>query len=320
MSKQHVTVIMGGPSVEYEVSLDSGQKIAGHLDASKYEIDIVHITKDRRWLVGRDETEMPMHEVLARMQQQATTAFIAIHGTYGEDGTIQALLSHHQIPFTGSGIGASLLAIDKVTSQELFAAAGLTVIPTTICTANTADSVQVDDFPVIVKPSRLGSSVGVRIVHDESELQPAIHEALLLDQEAMIQPLIEGREIACGVLQKHGKNEALPPTELTPLISDFFDYKAKYQPGGTKETTPPDMDAAIIAKIQKAAIVAHEAVGCASYSRSDFIVRGSELFILEINTLPGMTATSILPQQAAAAGITFPELLDIIIANAGTTV
>lgn len=320
MSKQHITVVMGGPSVEYEVSLDSGKMIIEHLDTSKYDIERVHIAQDRRWLVGNDEKEVPMQQVLDMMDQRRTVVFIALHGTYGEDGTIQALLARHNIPFTGSDAVTSLLAIDKVTSQELFAAAGLTTIPTQVCDIHSADNVEVTEFPVVVKPSRLGSSVGVRIVKEQSELQPAIHEVLLLDREVLIQSLIRGREVACGVLHQESEAVALPPTELTPLISEFFDYKAKYQSGGTKETTPPDMNAATIKKIQQAALSAHRAVGCAGYSRSDFIVSGDAMYILEINTLPGMTKTSILPQEAAAAGIEFPELLDIIIENVRTAV
>lgn len=326
MSKQHITVIMGGPSVEYEVSLNSGQKIYEQLDREKYEVEIIHLTRDRRWLVGSDEAEHSLREVVELLHKLKTTVFIAIHGTYGEDGTIQALLEQHDIAYTGSGVSASLLAMDKVTSQELFSAANLTVIPTLVFDKNSCDqaleqiNARAIDYPLIVKPARLGSSVGVQIVKDETALQPAIHEALLYDQEAMVQPLIVGREVACGVLEKDGKPVALPPTELIPVISEFFDYKAKYEVGGTKEITPPEMEDALIKQIQQAAVTAHQAVGCRNYSRSDFIVFEGKLFILEVNTLPGMTKTSILPQQANAASISFTELLDTIIRNSKTAV
>lgn len=326
MSKQRIAVLMGGPSSEHDVSLHTGASMLQNLDDTKYQILRVTISRTYQWQFDQEEpvsTEVAMRQ----LKEKADIALLALHGTFGEDGTIQALLDLHRIPYTGSGVGASVLAMDKTISGELFEAAGL-LVPKTLAfekgDTTIKDSVARSiEFPVVVKPSRQGSSVGVHIVKDAASLQAALEDAFSFDRIVVVQQYVQGREVACGVLE-HGHGERpspLPPTELIPKQAEFFDYEAKYTAGMTDEITPPDMAEDIIKKIQHYAVEAHQVLGCSSYSRTDMIVtKDGEIYIIELNNLPGMTETSLLPQQAAAANIGFPELLDSIISNVKTAV
>lgn len=292
--KLRIAVFVGGPSAEHEVSLKTGAMILEHLDPERYEVRRVFINKRGRWSVP-----------LKKLKGLIDVAFIAIHGEYGEDGTLQALLEEAHIPFTGSGSTASRLGMDKIVAGELFTKAGLTMPPVPT------------KFPVVVKPSDRGSSVGVTIAKNTGELLPAIQNALHTSPRVMFQQYIVGREVTCGVLEINGRAVTLPPTEIIPVASSFFDFKAKYAPGGSREITPPNLPNDTIKRIQRVALTAHRAIGCRGMSRTDTILdaRGN-IFVLEINTIPGMTKTSLLPQAAAAAGISFPKLLDYIIASA----
>jgi len=316
MSKKlRVALIYGGPSAEYDVSLNSARAIRDNLSRKKYSLIDVHITKDEVWVVdGEKQDQNRALEVLKTVD----LAVLAVHGTFGEDGKLQKLLDDHEIVFTGSGAEASALAMDKVRAGNVFAGAGLLVPKTFIATtAEEAEKVSKNlDLPLVVKPVSQGSSVGVSIVREAGQLKEAVKLAFQHDQQIIIQEFIAGREVSCGVLEVGGSVESLPPTELIPAEADFFDYHAKYTPGATNEVTPPEMPEKVIKHIQDLAIKAHQAIGCQDYSRTDMFVRGDEIFLIEINTLPGMTETSILPQQAAAAGISFQKLIDTLIQSA----
>lgn len=318
-NKIRVCVVMGGPSAEHDVSLRTGQAMIDNLDKQKYEICVVQISRLGLWNIDGDE--IGFGEAIKWLEANADVVLLAVHGTFGEDGTLQAALELHDIPFTGSSAVASLLAIDKIVSGELFQASGLTIPKTIMLDIDNAQSA-LDKIkamlPVVIKPVRQGSSVGVSLVKDAESIQAACDLAMEHDHEIMVQEYIDGREVSCGVMHDPAKNEliALPPTEIIIKNGEFFDYNEKYSADGAEEITPADMPEELIAEIQAVARRAHEILGCSGYSRTDIIVRGKELVVIEINTLPGMTETSILPRQAAAAGMGFDQVLDMLIDNA----
>lgn len=302
-NKLRIAVLLGGPSAEYEVSLKTGKMVAENLDPERYTAQTILISKRGKWPIS-----------LATLKDNFDLAFIAMHGEYGEDGTIQAVLEHAKIPFTGSGSHASKLGMDKAASARVFAKAGLAV-PQGWRIKNRA--VRFGKYPIVIKPADLGSSVGVSIVKTVNELLLAIELAFKHSKSVLAQQFIAGREFTCGVLEIDAKLRALPPTEIIPKASSFFDFAAKYTAGASQEITPPNLPPAKIKRLQQIALKAHKALGCRGFSRTDIIMdKTGKMFVLEINTIPGMTSTSLLPQQAAAAGISFPELLDIIVRGA----
>lgn len=285
---------MGGPSAEHGVSLKSGSMVLKYLDPSRYKARGIVIAKDGKWPIS-----------LATLKRDFDLAFIAMHGAYGEDGTIQALLEERGIPFTGSGSVASRLGMDKTASSEAFQKAGLRVPGPAA------------HFPMVIKPANHGSSIGVHLVSQPKALPGAIIDASKYSSAVIVQEYIAGREFTCGVLDVNGKTQALPPTEIILRSAKFFDYTSKYILGASREITPPKLPVQKIKEIQRTALQAHRAIGAKGFSRTDIIMNKSgHLYVLEINTIPGMTATSLLPQQAAAAGMNFPKLLDVIVRGA----
>lgn len=358
----NVFVLMGGPSAEHDVSLGTGEMIIRNLDQKKFRILPIVITKTGRWLVGsRGRTQylsapasarssgsrrLLLDAVIPRSARAPSStaspqllqgtararslrtaadhvAFIAMHGTYGEDGTIQGLLELAGIPYTGSGVLASALAMDKAISAKLLSQQGLATPRFVVFGKNDwrknkkriTGKIRGLRYPVVIKPKDLGSSVGITIVKKPSELLKAARTALSHSPDVMAQEYIRGKELTCGVIDK-GTPEtaiALQPTEIIPKTSAFFDYHAKYTPGASQEITPPRLPKSVIRNIQKAALAAHRALGCSGMSRTDMILTDSKLYVLEVNTIPGMTETSLLPQAAKACGISFPKLLERIV-------
>ncbi len=291
--KLRIAVLSGGPSAEHEVSLKTGKMVADNLDKNKYEILPIIISKKGEW-------PMPIED----LKNNVHAAFIAMHGEYGEDGTLQNELEKISVPFTGSRAGASRLGMDKVASLAIFSGAGLRVPGVA------------KGCPMVIKPADRGSSVGVSIIKNEALIPNAIQKALKYSPNIMMQQFITGREFTCGVLEIDGATKALPPTEIIPKKSSFFDYSAKYESGASDEITPPKLPDSKIAEMKRIAVVAHNAIGARGFSRTDMIMdKKGHFYALEINTIPGLTKTSLLPQQAKAAGIEFVKLLDIIIEN-----
>ncbi len=317
MAKQKVAVVYGGPSREHDVSLNSGQAIVTALDKAKYDIHAVEISRDNKWQIKN--TTYSLDDALEYLKQNVDFILIALHGTFGEDGTIQRLLEQRHIPFSGSGSGASRLAMHKDQTAKVLQKAGFNVPNEKVFTHGFTEDITaiLEGFslPVIVKPVAQGSSFGVAKVTDATQLVPAMQLALQADDKVLIQEYITGNEVSVGVIEdEKGVLHALPPTELIPLESDFFDYDAKYTKGAADEITPPNLPETVVSKIQTIALRVHDTIGCEGYSRTDMIIQDNEIVVIEINTLPGMTETSILPQQAQAAGISFSEMLDLIIA------
>jgi len=330
-----ITVLMGGTSSERDVSLASGLRIAEALRSRGHDVKVVDTAKgpvdratEQQMLAGGVvKTKPPTPDELARMNAESladTTArlpkrgecdvaFLALHGGRGEDGTIQALLDLAGVPYTGSGHLASALAMDKDLSKHLMRAHGVRTADWMMATdpKATPSAAEVErtlGFPVIVKPSKQGSTVGLSIVKQASELAPAIAEAFRHDDEVMLERFIAGRELTVPILG----GEALPVGEIIPK-KEIYDYECKYTPGMAVEVFPAALSAEQTAEVQRQAQQAFAALKLNGCARIDFRLNAAgEFYCLEANTLPGMTATSLVPQGAAAAGMDFPVLCERI--------
>jgi D-alanine-D-alanine ligase len=326
---------MGGTSSERDVSLASGLRIAEALRSRGHDVRAVDTAKgalsladEQRMLSERVVKQLPPSPgELARMNAESLAdtagrlpkrgdcdvAFLALHGGRGEDGTVQALLDLAGVPYTGSGHLASALAMDKDLSKHLFRAHDVGTANWLMATdpSRLPDRAAVEralGWPVIVKPSKQGSTVGLSIVKQPSELEAAIAEAFEHDDEVMIEQFIAGRELTVGILG----GEALPVGEIIPK-HEIYDYECKYTPGMAEETFPAALSAAETAEVQAQACRAFLSLKLGGCARIDFRMAASgEFYCLEANTLPGMTATSLVPQGAAAAGIDFPDLCERI--------
>ena len=303
MGRLRLALIAGGVSGEREVSLKGAAGVEKALDPGKYEV------------VRFDPaTDLPR---IAAQAKEIDVAFILLHGIHGEDGTMQGFLDLLGIPYQGAGVLGSALAMDKNLAKTLYRLHGLPVAPWEMARREDIDVparlLAKLRLPLVVKPVRQGSSIGMSIVRESSALGPSLAKAFEHDREVMVEQYIKGREITVGVI---GNDEpvALPLVEIIPDKKyEFFDYEAKYQPGATREVCPAEVDDEIRAKAQRYGLTAHRALQLRGYSRTDMIVCGDEVYLLETNTIPGMTPTSLLPQAAAAYGLPFPALLDRLI-------
>lgn len=308
MRKLTVGILMGGKSSEHEVSLSTGANIIEALNKNRYRVVPIEISKQNQW--KRKGKAMTVEKAL----EDVGMVFNALHGEYGEDGIIQGLLEALEIPYTGSGVRASSLAMDKVKSRVLFKISGLNV-PNYQILKSFKDNLRLS-FPGVIKPVFLGSSVGVSIVKNKKEFKKALDKALKHCPKVLFEEYIEGKEVTCGILDNFQGEEhcALPVTEIVPPKGRFFDYQVKYN-GSTQEITPARIDKNLTREVQEVAKSAHKILGCYGYSRTDMIIKAdsNKIYVLEVNTLPGMTKASLYPQAAEAAGIEFPRLLDKII-------
>jgi D-alanine-D-alanine ligase len=303
MSKnKHVAVLMGGWSSERPVSLESGRECADNLEAAGYRVTRIDVERD-------------IAEVLARLKPDVV--FNALHGPFGEDGTIQGMLEILGIPYTHSGVLASALAMNKEKAKTIAAAAGIPVAEHRIASRFEAAKEHVLDPPYVVKPIGEGSSFGVMIVPKDQTHPP---QSLGSDEWAfgelvMAERYVAGRDLTCAVMG----DEVLGVTEIVPLGHGFYDYDAKYAPGGSKHICPAPLKPFVYQSVRRLALEAHRAVGCRGVSRSDFRYdeAGSDDIIwLEVNTQPGMTRTSLVPELAAHAGMSFPELVAWMVEDA----
>ncbi len=308
-----IAILFGGPSSEYEVSLSSAKNIIESIDRNLFNVLEVHITKDCMYDI--DGVLYLEREGLEEIQKRKIeVVFPVLHGAYGEDGTLQRLLEQMQIPFVGSSSSVSSLAIDKNKTNILFQNHGL-IIPKTSHIKR--DSVEHDClYPVIVKPVDEGSSVDLFKCNNEEEYKN-VHEVIFKNHETMlIQECIEGREFTCGVIEDEGNPMPLLATEIILTQGELFDYDAKYTVGGCIEVTPAEVHDDVMKRIQNVALTCHTLLGCKSLSRTDMILRDDSLYVLETNTMPGMTKTSFIPAQAQATGYSMKELVTILINSA----
>ncbi len=322
MSKQRIGVLRGGPSSEYEVSLKSGASVLKNL-SDKYQPIDIFIDKEGTWHIEgiphRPEQVFKKVEII----------FNALHGEYGEDGKVQQILETHNVPFNGSGSLSSALAMNKVTAKKIYAREGIKTPYFKVVKISPEDDLnevalgifQSFPFPVIIKPVGAGSSVGVSLVKSYEELLKTISEAALKFSELLIEEYIQGREATVGVIDNF-RNQAiysLPVIEIRPpQEKDFFDLEAKYS-GKSEEICPGNFSLEEKKELEHLAARAHQALGLRHYSRSDFIVHPRRgIYILETNTLPGLTEESLFPKALQAVGSSLPEFLEHVITIAMT--
>jgi D-alanine-D-alanine ligase len=294
ITNKTIGVLMGGTSAERDVSLRSGLAISGALRSHGYVVKDIDVGPD----VARK-----------LLDEDVEVAFLALHGGTGEDGSVQGMLEVMEIPYTGSGVLASAMAMDKLVSKKVFQASGLRVpLYEEIGLGQTPRM----DFPLVIKPSREGSSVGVSIVRKNEELDEAVREALSFGVSVIAEEYIKGKEVQVGVLG----SRVLGGVEVRPK-REFYDYTAKYTPGLTEYILPPELEGELYERVMDTGLRAHSALGCEGATRIDLIVdRNDAVYALEVNTIPGMTETSLLPKIAGQAGMDFISLLDEMIKEA----
>ncbi|MBA2627822.1 MAG: D-alanine--D-alanine ligase [Gemmatimonadales bacterium] len=324
-----VTVLTGGTSSERDVALASAVQVVAALRTRGHEVAVVdtargYIPEDAEpaMLSAAVGIEPPSNANLHALERglllsglsglpvvrDADVLFLALHGGRGEDGTLQTLLEMVGVPYTGSGRLGSAIAMDKDIAKRLFRQAGVPTADWVMAPAAVSDVERDFGWPVVVKPSKQGSTVGLSIVKRSGEYDSAVATATLYDDEVMIERFVPGRELTVGILD----GEPLAVGEIIPR-HEIFDYECKYTPGMSQEIFPADLAAGDTDECRRLGVAAHECLKLGGYSRVDFrLTAGGEFFCLEVNTLPGMTATSLMPQSAAAAGIDFPELCERI--------
>ncbi len=300
-----VLVLMGGTSEEREVSLKSGKAVYEGLKDAGYEVEALDFTP----------------ETIHRIREYSPdVVFITLHGKNGEDGTVQGYLELLGIPYTGSGVLASAVCMNKVITKKLLSYEGLPTADFQVIKKRGFNrdlfnpDLLMEDFglPLVVKPATQGSSVGTSIVRKRKNIVPALELALSLDEEILVEKFIAGTELTVTVLGKDNL-KTLPVIEIVPK-NEYYDYESKYMPGMSDHLIPARISEEERERVEEISCKAYDAVGCRGYARIDLILdRGGNPYILEINTLPGMTGTSLVPDAARAAGIKFPELLDLFV-------
>lgn len=303
LKKYKIAVLCGGRSSERDVSLRSGKRVFDSLKKQGFKVVQIDPAKNFVEQLKKNKIEI---------------AFIALHGKWGEDGTVQGLLELHNIPYTGSGVLASALAMNKVAAKLIFQAKG---IPTPNFYEIDANSdikklaekvVRLFPFPLVVKPVSEGSSVGVTIVNEGDNLEGILKSTIDEHKDVFIEEFVKGKEVTVGILG----DEALPILELSPK-NEFYDYESKYTPGGCQFILPARLNKGLTKKVQETALKAHRALGCRGFSRVDIIVTDAHIpFVHEVNTIPGLTDLSDLPAEAKEAGISFDELVVRILKSA----
>lgn len=337
MKKTKIVVLMGGKSAEHEVSIISGTEVVRSLDANKYEVLPVVISKNgARWNLTDKETLLKLNDPLklkgsfddvdlcnskeisgvdSISGETVDVVFIAMHGSFGEDGTIQGMLEMAGILYTGSGVLASAIGMDKEVFRKLMSFHKIN-IPKYLVLKKGEDYRNIkklNSSSYFVKPANGGSSVGASLARNSEELKKSINLAFKYGDRILVDEYIKGREFTCAVIGNENP-KALPIIEIRPLKGDFFDYKSKYTESGSEEIVPAKISKALTKKIQKIAVDVYKIIGCRGFGRVDFILKNDKIpVVLEINTIPGLTPMSLLPKAANAAGISYPHLLDEII-------
>lgn len=334
--KKNIAIMAGGESSEWQISLASAAQIEKILDRSKYNTYKVvirggrwyHTTEDGRELdIDRNDFSIPaaggnksgncVKDEERTGKIKLDYALILIHGTPGEDGRLQGYFDMAGIPYSSSGFFASALTFDKSACKKAVAGTGINLAKEILLAKNSrvTESEIIDKLglPVFVKPNASGSSFGVTKVKTREQLKPAIEAAFAESDHVLVEEFIEGREVSCGVMVAGGKEYIFPVTELI-CDNEFFDYEAKYQ-GAAREVTPADLPSGVTKALNEATLSIYKAMGCRGVARVDFIIKGETPYMIEINTVPGMSARSIIPQQAEAMGMGLTELFDIIIGD-----
>ncbi|MEW6557487.1 MAG: D-alanine--D-alanine ligase [Elusimicrobiota bacterium] len=294
MNIKKIGVIYGGKSSEREISLKTGSAIADALKKEKF--NVVLIDSGKKYFIKK------------LMASKIDFAFIALHGPLGEDGTMQGLLEVLGIPYSGSGVLASAIAMNKIYTKRIFEFENIPT-PKWQVIPNSKSQIPNSKLPVVIKPAHQGSAIGVTIVRKKSQLKRAIKTALKYDDKAIVEEYIDGKEITVPILG----DKPLTPIEIIPK-NEFYDFYSKYANGGSKHIIPPRLPGKIIEKAKKLGLLAHKSLGCCAMSRVDMIVdKKNKIYVLEVNTIPGMTKTSLFPEAARFDGLSFSEMLKKII-------
>jgi D-alanine-D-alanine ligase len=321
--KQNIAIIAGGDSGEYEVSVKSAEVVRKHLDESLFNLYLIHMRGGHwcyddehgiRHAVSREDFSL----ALSAGKVTFDAVFIAIHGTPGEDGKLQGYFDLCGLPYTSCGQAASALTFNKYFCNNYVRSFGLNVAASIVLhrgdPVDMAGILATLELPVFVKPNKGGSSVGASKVKVENGLLPAIEMAFREDDQVMIEEFIPGREISCGVVKVKGELRTLPLTEIISK-NEFFDYEAKYQ-GKSEEVTPAEIKDAIAERIRETSLFLYKVLDCKGIVRVDYILNGDDIHFLEVNTVPGFSEASIIPQQALKAGISLRELFTEAVLNA----
>jgi D-alanine-D-alanine ligase len=355
VSRTRIAVVFGGRSSEHAISCVSAGSVLAALDRDRYDVVAVGITPDGRWVLAPDDPALlaisgrelpgvkdgravalpgdptvgglvPLEDGPALLGQ-VDVVFPVLHGPYGEDGTLQGLLELADVPYVGSGVLASAVAMDKAVAKKLLQAAGIAVAPAVVVRGGEwlADShgcaqrARALSLPVFVKPARGGSSIGITKVRDWADLASAVEDALRCDPKVLIEQGVGGREVECGVLEdEDGAPEASVPAEVR-VVGDyeFYDFEAKYLDAATELTVPADLPADLTAALQNLARSAFLALDCEGLARVDFFVApDGGLTVNEVNTMPGFTPSSMFPRMWAASGVDYPALVDRLVRSA----
>ncbi len=319
---------MGGRSSEHDVSVNSAHSVIEALDPKRYDVRPIEISRDGRWELSRvrqselraassDSLPIPVGERGLEPLGSVDVVFPVLHGPFGEDGTVQGLLELAGVAYVGPGVAASALCMDKDLFKAVMRANGIPV--TASFTFRDRDRGRIENpfgFPVVIKPARLGSSVGITIARREEEFRAGVGLAFEHDEKILVEEFVQGVEVECSVL---GNEEPIAsiPGEIVPLVSDWYDYSAKYDDGGMELVVPPRVGEDANARVQELAVASFTAAECEGMARVDFFVReDGEVLVNELNTIPGFTATSVYAKLFEASGIPYPELLDRLVALA----
>jgi len=340
MSKRiKIAVLMGGKTPEHEISLITGREVVRNLNKSRYDISPVVISRTgERWqslvsgkllslpdpltlrgtekdLVSQKEKEIQSMSQLA--QDKLDVVFIAMHGPFGEDGTVQGMLELAGVPYIGPGVLASALGMDKIMFKKVLQSQKIPVPKFVVFEKGKSFKRKVlGKPPYFIKPHNQGSSVGASIAKTKKSLRKALNLAFKYSDLALVEEYIKGIEVTCGVIGNKNP-KPLPLVEIVPKKSEFFDYESKYTESGAEEIVPAKISTSLTKKVQKMALDVYKVIGCRGFSRVDFILRnGKKPIVLEINTIPGLTPMSLVPKAAKAAGISYSQLLDKIISYA----
>jgi D-alanine-D-alanine ligase len=313
MPRLRVAVLAGGRSSEHEISLASARSVLESLDPEQYDVVTVAIGRDGRWELGSGDGTVAETLPLPAASAPATLGSVDVvlpilHGPFGEDGTVQGLLELAGVAYVGAGVAASALCMDKDLFKKVLRDSGIPVARHVALRPGDAVA-NPFGYPCFVKPARLGSSVGISKVHDESELGPAVELAFEHDEKVLIEEFLDGIEVEVGVLGNFEPVASLPG-QIVPLGHEWYDYASKYDQGGMDLVVPPDLPAEILERVQTTAVEAFRVTECEGMARVDcFVVDGDRVVVNELNTIPGFTATSVYAKLFDASGIPYPELL-----------
>ena len=326
MEKKKIALVAGGNSGEYVISVQSARMIRENLDKQLFSVYPVFI-KGKKWVyVDDNEQEYPVDKNDFSISPKGVKigfdcALITIHGTPGEDGKLQGYFDLIGIPYTTAGVLASALTFNKYYCNLVVSSQGFPVARSVLIKKRSQSDkgsiLSKVNLPVFVKPNKGGSSLGTTFVRDGDALLSAIESAFAHDDEVLVEEYLEGTELTCGVFRSEGRVRVLPVTEIiSKTEARFFDYKAKYTPGAADEITPARIPASLTSQVQKQAAQIYEVLSMSGLTRVDFIYSAGRLFFLEVNVTPGMSATSIVPQQAEVEGISSTELFTMLIREA----